>query len=98
MQQNQLHWNFASTVKAADLQRHLDSGRAKKALSEKKRFPCTCTTFVNNFSFQVPPHQAFALPQGFFEELRGTLEIPEVHGSRAEQRLYDSPPQDTQQK
>lgn len=30
MQQNQLHWNFVSTVKAAERQRHLDSGRAKK--------------------------------------------------------------------
>ena len=37
MQQNQLHWNFVSTVKAAERQRHLDSGRAKKALSEKTR-------------------------------------------------------------
>lgn len=37
MQQNQLHWNFVSTVKAAERQRHLDSGRAEKALSEKTR-------------------------------------------------------------
>ncbi|CAK9097416.1 Uncharacterized protein SCF082_LOCUS45697 [Durusdinium trenchii] len=34
--------------------------------------------------------------QGFFDDLRSMMETPEVHGSRAEQKLYDSPPQEFQ--
>mmetsp|Transcript_69153 Transcript_69153/g.84792 ORF Transcript_69153/g.84792 Transcript_69153/m.84792 type:complete len:210 (-) Transcript_69153:8-637(-) len=32
--------------------------------------------------------------QGFYEELRSSLEMPEVHGNLSEQKLYDSPPQE----
>ncbi|CAE7647515.1 unnamed protein product, partial [Symbiodinium pilosum] len=32
--------------------------------------------------------------QGFQEDLQSIIEAPEVHGSRVEQRLFDSPPQE----